>query len=83
MSYYIVDTKTREVVKQQIVTDGTDKEFEKPYGIMVDPETKDIYITDAGNYVTPGVLYCFDKNGKKKWSLRVGNSPAHFALLPV
>ena len=83
VSYYIVDTKTREVVKQQIVTDGIDKEFEKPYGIMVDPETKDIYITDAGNYVTPGVLYCFDKNGKKKWSVRVGNSPAHFALLPV
>ena len=32
---------------------------------MVDPETKDIYITDAGNYVTPGALYCFDKYGKK------------------
>ena len=36
-----------------------------PYGIMVDPETKDIYITDAGNYVTPGALYCFDNTGRR------------------
>ena len=82
-SYNIVDTKTRKVVNQQIITDGTDKMIEKPYGIMVNPETKDIYITDAGNYVTTGILYCFDKNGKKKWSVEVGDIPGHFALLPA
>lgn len=83
ITYSVVDTKTHQVVKKQIITDGTDKQIEKPYGIMVDPETKDIYITDGGNYVTPGILYCFDKNGKKKWSVRAGNIPAHFALLQV
>ena len=83
ITYSVVDTKTHQVVKQQIITDGTDKQIEKPYGIMVDPETKDIYITDAGNYVTPGIVYCFDKEGKKKWSVRAGNIPAHFALLQV
>lgn len=83
ITYSVVNTKTHQVVKQQIITDGTDKQIEKPYGIMVDPETKDIYITDAGNYVTPGIVYCFDKEGKKKWSVRAGNIPAHFALLQV
>ncbi len=83
ITYSVVDTKTHQVVKQQIITDGTDKQIEKPYGIMVDPETKDIYITDAGNYVTPGIVYCFDKEGKKKWSVRAGNIPGHFALLQV
>lgn len=67
-------------VPRPIITDGTDKQIEKPYGIMVHPETKDIYITDAGNYVTPGVVYCFDKFGKKKWEVVAGNIPAHFAL---
>lgn len=81
--YNIVDTKTRKVVKQQIITDGTDKKIEKPYGIMVHPETKEIYITDAGNYNTTGILYCFNKEGKKKWSVEAGDIPAHFALLPV
>lgn len=83
ISYSIVDTKTHEVKSREIITDGTDKEIEKPYGIMVHPETKDVYITDAGNYVTPGIVYCFDKNGKKKWSVRAGNIPGHFALLSI
>jgi DNA-binding beta-propeller fold protein YncE len=82
-SYHIVDTKTHEIVSKQIITDGTDKKIEKPYGIMVHPETKDIYITDAGNYVTTGILYCFDKDGKRKWSVAAGDIPAHFALLPA
>lgn len=83
VSYSIVDTRTRKIITKNIITDGTDKEIEKPYGILVDPETKDIYITDAGNYVTPGLLYCFDKKGKKKWVKRSGNIPGHFVLHPV
>lgn len=83
ITYNIVNTKTHEIVNRQIISDGTEKKIEKPYGIMVDPENKDIYITDAGNYVTPGALYCFDKYGKKKWSKRAGNIPGHFALLPI
>lgn len=83
ISYSIVDTRTREIIDRKIITDGTDEEIEKPYGIMVHPETKDVFITDAGNYVTPGVLYCFDKEGKKKWSVVTGNIPGHFALLPI
>ncbi len=83
ISYSIVDTRTHEIVTRNIITDGTDKNIEKPYGIMVHPDTKDIFITDAGNYVTPGLLYCFDKNGRKKWVVRSGNIPGHFALLPI
>ncbi len=83
MNYSIVDINTKKVVLQNFITDGTDDEIEMPYGIMVHPKTKDIYLTDAGNYVTSGVLYCFDKNGKKKWDVRTGDIPAHFALLPI
>jgi len=83
ISYSIVETRAREIIDRKIITDGTDEEIEKPYGIMVHPETKDVFITDAGNYVTPGVLYCFDKEGKKKWSVVTGNIPGHFALLPI
>lgn len=82
ITYGIINTKTREIVTAAFISDGTDKTIEIPYGIMVNPLTKDIYVTDAGNYVSPGVLYCFDRNGKKKWSVRTGDIPAHFALLP-
>ena len=83
ISYSLVDTRTHEIITKNIITDGTDKEIQKPYGIIVDPETKDIYITDAGNYVTPGLLYCFSPEGKKKWVVRTGNIPGHFALQPI
>jgi DNA-binding beta-propeller fold protein YncE len=82
ITYGIVNTLTHEVVSRSFITDGTDKEIEIPYGIMIHPVTKDIYVTDAGNYVSPGALYCFTKDGKKKWSVRTGDIPAHFALLP-
>jgi DNA-binding beta-propeller fold protein YncE len=82
ISYGIVNTRTHEIVTRSFITDGTDKEIEIPYGIMVHPVTKDIYVTDAGNYVSPGILYCFSNDGKKKWSVRTGDIPAHFALLP-
>lgn len=78
----IVQTVTREVVNRDMITDGTEVRFEVPYGIMVHPETKDIYITDAGDYINPGLLYRFDRKGRKKWSLRTGDIPSRFVLQP-
>lgn len=74
----IVDVSLRQIVTRQLVSDGT--QIEVPYGIAVHPKTKDIYITDAGNYVTPGVLYCFAPDGAQRWSVRTGDIPAHFAF---
>ncbi|WP_436414607.1 DUF5074 domain-containing protein [Petrimonas sp.] len=82
ISFSLVNTETKEIIGDRFITDGTDAQFEMPYGIMVHPDTKDIYITDAGDYVNPGYLYCFDKHGKRKWSVQTGDIPAHFALLP-
>jgi len=81
IGYGIVDVASKKVVSHKIITDGTDAEIKVPYGITVNPVTKDIYITDAKSYVTPGTLYCFDKNGKKRWDVRTGDIPAHFTFI--
>ncbi len=80
--FSIVNTATREVVNSRFITDGTEKQFEIPYGVMVHPETKDIFITDAGDYINPGLLYRFDRSGKKQWSVQTGDIPSRFVLLP-
>ena len=80
-SYAIVNTQSRQVVNSNFITDGTDKEIVIPYGVAVNPITKDIYVTDAKDYVSPGRLYCFDRFGVKKWDVRTGDIPAHFAFL--
>ena len=80
VSYAIINTKTQTVVTRNFITDGTETQIVLPYGIAVHPESRDIYVTDARDYVTPGVLYCFDKSGKKKWSVVTGDIPAHIAF---
>ena len=78
--YLIYDTAQERTVSDNFITDGTDKEIRLPYGVAVNPETKEIYVSDATDYVTPGYLYCFTPDGKKQWSVRTGDIPAHFAF---
>lgn len=81
VTYGILDTKTKKVISDKIITDGTDKKIMIPYGIQVNPETKEIYITDAQNYVVTGYIYCFTPEGKLKWKTTAGNIPAHIAFI--
>ena len=81
ISYAIVDVVKHQVVSRNFITDGTEQSIRMPYGVAVNPLTKDIYVTDAKNYVNPGTLYCFGKDGKKKWSVRTGDIPAHIVFL--
>ena len=81
INYAIVNVKTHKVVCNNFITDGTDRQIQIPYGIMVHPVTKEIYVTDAKNYVSPGILYCFSPEGKQLWSVRTGDIPAH--LIPL
>lgn len=80
ISYAVYDTEKEETVSHNFITDGTDKNIMIPYGIAVNPETKEIYLCDATNYVTPGYLYCFSPEGKLKWKVRTGDIPAHIAF---
>lgn len=82
ISYGIIDVRTKEVVSNNFITDGTEKDITMPYGIAIHPESGDIYVTDAKNYVSSGTLYCFSSEGKRKWSVRTGDIPAHIAFLP-
>lgn len=80
VNYAIINTRTRQVVSDRFITDGTESEIQTPYGLAINPDSGEIYLTDAGNYVSPGSLYCFSPDGKKKWSVRTGDIPAHIAF---
>lgn len=81
ITYGIVDVAKKKLVTTNFITDGTEKKIKIPYGIMVHPITKDIYVTDAKDYVSPGTLYCFTPEGKKRWEVRTGDIPAHFVFV--
>ena len=83
VTYGIIDVTTKQIVTRNFITDGTDKQITMPYGIMVNPVTKEIYLSDGANFIFPGALFCFDRYGKMKWAkpVQTGDIPAHFALL--
>ncbi len=64
-----------------LITDGTEKNIKIPYGIQVNPYNGDIYVTDAKNYVSSGQLHCYSREGKRKWSVRTGDIPAHMCFV--
>ena len=81
ITYGIVNTKTKKKVSDAFITDGTEKDITIPYGIKVHPETGEIYVTDAKNYVSSGVLHCYTHDGRHKWSVRTGDIPAHLCFI--
>ncbi len=81
VSYHLVKLSTGSTVPGGFISDGTAQQIQVPYGIAINPETGDIYLTDAKDYVSPGTLYCLDKNGKLKWKVTTGDIPAHIAFV--
>ena len=80
VGYGIVNVRTRQLVSTGFIKDGTESMISKPYGLKVNPVTRDIYVTDAKDYVTPGKLYCYSPEGRLKWNVRTGDIPAHMAF---
>lgn len=80
-TYGVIDIVSGEKISDNFITDGTDKEITIPYGIAIMPESGNILLTDAKNYVSSGTLYCFSPEGKKLWSVRTGDIPAHMEFL--
>jgi len=81
ITYGIFNIRTKEIVSRNFISDHTEKDIIIPYGIKVNPVNGDIYVTDAIDYVTPGTLLCYNKNGKLKWKVDTGDIPGHFAFL--
>ena len=51
------------------------KNYEHPYGLLATEEA--LYITDAKNYVSSGVLHCYGYDGHEHWRALTGDIPGH------
>lgn len=81
VTYGVIDIRTGRNISDAFITDGTQTRIEMPYSIAVHPETGDIFVTDAKNYVSSGTLYCYTSAGLLKWSVRTGDIPASMTFL--
>ena len=81
VTYGIIDVRTGELISNSFIKDGTETDIEIPYGLKVNPETGDVYVTDAKKYVSSVNLHCYGRDGIRKWSVSTGDIPAHMAFL--
>ena len=49
--------------------------FEHPYGLLATSDA--LYITDAKNYVSSGILHCYSYDGVERWQAKTGDIPGH------
>ena len=49
--------------------------YENPYALLVTDNA--IYVSDAKNYVSSGVLHCYSLFGNECWSAKTGDIPGH------
>lgn len=80
IDYAIYNVEEKRVVTRSFIKEGAEKQIKTPYGIALNPESGEIFVADAKDYVTPGSLYCFDRSGRLKWSVTTGDVPAHIAF---
>lgn len=80
ISYTMLDTQTEKLLDRTFIAESYRELIEMPYGIAIHPDTEEVFITDAKDYVTPGNLYCFTPEGELKWSVQTGDIPAHIAF---
>ena len=53
------------------------------YGLAVDPETSEVYVADAIDYMQHGAVYRFTPDGRCTDTLRVGITPGAFCFKPA
>ncbi|MFL9830640.1 YncE family protein [Flavobacterium sp. ST-87] len=80
INYSVIDIKTETLLNESFLPKTIRDAIKTPYGIAVDPVSLNVYITDAGDYVSPGKLYCIDKEGNTKFTVTTGDIPAHIAF---
>lgn len=88
IAFATVDVRSHAVTSRRFIADGTDTSIAMPYALAVHPASGAILVGDARDYVSPGVLHCFDSDGMRRWSVATGDIPAHIVftttkLLPL
>jgi YVTN family beta-propeller protein len=76
-TFGIYNVKTEKLVTDRFITDGTSIGI--PYGIGVNPDTKEVFISDT-DYSNPGNVFIFGTDGKKKNTLKAGINACKFVF---
>ncbi len=72
-SFQILDLLKDSVVNKNFLSGSSLPQT--PYGITINPNNGNIYLTDALDYTSTGDVYCFSSSGQKKFQFEAGIAP--------
>ncbi len=77
----LVDANDLSVIRNNFITDGT--VITNVYAIDIDEQNGDVFICDSKDFTSAGEVFCFDTEGRKKYSFSIapGISPNKVAFL--
>lgn len=78
---FVVDVRTKTCPETTLFEDPAVQGMTMPYGIIVNPRDKDIYLMDAKNYVSSGELLHLQPDGHVDWKVRTGDIPSSACFL--
>lgn len=80
-SFGIIDIRTRQKTTSTLFDAPEIAAMHTPYGMLINPESRDFYLMDARNYVSSGQLLHFLPDGTFDWSMRTGDIPSRAVLV--
>lgn len=75
----VYNAKTQTESQANFITDGTS--ITTPYALTADPISGEVFVADATDYASDGIMYAFDKTGKKEYSIKTGIIPGKILLI--
>lgn len=78
-TFKVLDVTTEKIVNQKFIIDGT--LIETPYGIGVNPDNGDVFISDAFRNAWDGSVYIFSPVGCCLGTFDVGKNPSAFVFV--
>lgn len=77
----IIDVNSRKSVTDCFIEASSADTYKMPYGLLINPYNRQLFVTDAKNYVSSGLLHCYDPTGKELWQVRTGDIPSRMVFL--
>lgn len=77
----IIDVNSRKSVTDCFIEASSTDTYKMPYGLLINPYNRQLFVTDAKNYVSSGLLHCYDPTGKELWQVRTGDIPSRMVFL--
>lgn len=80
--YYTINLSTHALNQGSFLSDEVQEKITYPYSVAVHPTTGDIVLTDASDFVTPGILFYCNAEGRLLWKHTTGDIPGSVVFLP-